>query len=291
MTLLDPQIQYVTVADVRLAYRESGEPNQGTLVLLHGLSECSAFFWRPLIQHFERDYRIVAFDLLGHGDSDKPDSGYEIEHQSALMRAAIKQLGMDRTTLVGHSLGGIIATRMALDEPTLVDKLVLYDAPLSDTPRRNFLMFLQRVPDTAMLLLLAALTPKPLSRLLVSLIPLRWATRAVLWRWRVPFNRQQLDEEFIQHSMRHSSYALMESARNAYLQHNIVRELRQLQAPTCMIVGEDDVLLPESMARKLKYNIPNSELHMIKKAGHVSLIDQPIQFNAVLEQFLAQSVI
>ncbi len=288
--MLDPQVQYVTVDNIRLAYRDCGTRHKGTLVLLHGLSECSAFFWRPLIQHFQHEYRIIAFDLLGHGDSDKPDDGYEIERQSQMLCEALRQLGEERVILVGHSLGGIISTRIALDAPQLVEKLVLYDSPLSDTPHRNFFMFLQRVPDTALLLLISAITPKPLSRIMVGLIPLRWATRAVLWRWRVPYNRQQLDEEFMAHSVRHSSYALMESARNAYMRHNVVAQLRQLEAPTCMIVGEDDVLLPEGMARKLKHNIPNSELHIIKKAGHVSLIDQPVQFNIALEQFLAQKV-
>ncbi|PJF39530.1 MAG: hypothetical protein CUN55_14095 [Phototrophicales bacterium] len=288
--MLDPQIQYVTVDGITLAYRACGIPQRGTMVLLHGLSECSAFFWRPLIRHFEQHYRIIAFDLLGHGDSDKPESGYEIEQQSALLRAAIHQLGETRIILIGHSLGGIIATRMALDEPSLIEKLVLYDAPLSDKPHRNFLMFLQRVPDTALFLLLSALTPKPISKIFVGLIPLRWATRAVLWRWRVPYNRQQLNEEFMQHSVRHSSYALMESARNAYMRHNVMQELRQLQPVTCLIVGEDDVLLPEWMARRIKHHIPNCELYMIKKAGHVSLIDQPVQFNAALEQFLSKNI-
>lgn len=288
----DPQVQFVSVQGLRLAYRVCGGTDDASapaMVLLHGLAESSAFFWRPLVQAFKDRYTIYAFDLLGHGDSDAPETGYEIENQAKLIAEAFQTLGLSQAYVVGHSLGGVIAARLAIEYPTLVNRLVLYDSPLSDKRRNNIRMFMQKVPDTALLLVASFLLPKSFSRLTASLIPLRLATKLTLWRWRVPYNRELLNDEFLEHSLRNSRYALMECVHSAYMHHNIMKDIDRLQQPTCMIVGEKDVLLPISVARRTTRHIPNGEMAIIKKAGHVALIDQPQQFNRALERFLERS--
>ena len=284
---VDPTVQFVNVRGVRLAYRSCGfDTSKPAMVLLHGLAESSAFFWRPLVQEFQEQYQIVAFDLLGHGDSDHPTDGYEIENQALLIVEALEALGLSNTYMIGHSLGGVIAARIAIEYPEIVNKLILYDSPLSDKPQNNIRNFMQKVPDTALLLLLSFLLPKKLARITASLVPIRLALKLTLWRWRVPYRRDLLNDEFIEHSMRNSSYALMECVRSAYMHHNIMQDLHRLQQPTCFIVGDSDMLLPISVARRTVRHIPKGELAIIQSAGHVSLIDQPQQFNHALHQFL-----
>ncbi|NDJ87100.1 MAG: alpha/beta hydrolase [Chloroflexi bacterium] len=286
MLLKDPPVQFVTVDDIRLAYRESGSRTNPSMVLLHGLAETSAFFWRPLIARFQADYHIIAFDLLGHGDSDGPEKGYEIEAQATLVATAITKLGLSRSILVGHSLGGVIAARLTIDYPNLVHSLVLYDAPLSDTPPKNVLRFAQRVPLTALLLVLSVIFPRSMARLALGALPLRWAIKVALRRWRVPYRRERLNREFLDHAIRNSGIVLMECSRSAYLHHNLITDLPKLQTPTCMIVGDTDLLLPVRTAQKLSRLLPMGHLEIIKNAGHVALLDEPEQFNTALLRFL-----
>ncbi len=283
----DPEIQFITVRGLKLAYRESGDSDKPTMVLLHGLAETSAFFWRPLIARFADQYHIVAFDLLGHGDSDVPKNGYEVERQADLIRRAIRKLKLGRVVLVGHSLGGVIAARLAINAPRLVDQLVLYDAPLSAGPRQNIMMFGRNAPFTALMLVASAILPKSLARIALSMIPLRMMTRLVLRRWRVPYRDDHLSSEFLDHAVRNSSVALIQCARSAYIRHNLVRDINRLRLPTCMIVGDSDLLLPVETAQRMAELLPDCTLSIIEEASHVALIDQPEQFNQALEQFLS----
>jgi 4,5:9,10-diseco-3-hydroxy-5,9,17-trioxoandrosta-1(10),2-diene-4-oate hydrolase len=284
--LIDPKVQFVAVNDVQLAYRESGTSTSPPMFLLHGLAETSAFFWRPLIACFERQFRIIAVDLLGHGDSDSPSDGYEIEKQAELIALMMDQLNIPSAIFIGHSLGGVIAARLAIESPSRVQKLILYDTPLSDSPPKNFLMFLRKVPFTALALLSSVVFPKSVSRLALSVAPLRLATRLFLKRWHIPYDPNRLDNEFLDHSVRNSSVALMESARSAYMGHNIVKDLCRLNVPTCMIVGDSDMLVPVSIAERMAKLIPDAKLFIIERASHVSLIDRPQEFNDILTQFL-----
>lgn len=284
--LSDPKIQFISVSDLKLAYRESGTNSQPALVLLHGLAETSAYFWRPLIQHFAPHYHIIAFDLLGHGDSDTPDWGYDVEHQAFLIANALEQMGLSKVILLGHSLGGVIAARLCIDYPHLVQKLVLYDSPLSEGPRKNLMLFLKNVPVTAVMLLGLVIFPRNVARIGMSFVPLRLSTRMILRHWRVPYHPDRMDGEFLDHSTRNSSTALMESVRSAYLDHNIVRDLNRLSIPTCVIVGDSDRLLPVPVAQSFARYIPNVHIEIIEQAGHVALLDQPDLFNRALNKFL-----
>lgn len=285
--LEDPDVQFVTVRGLKLAYRETGSPDNPPMVLLHGLAETSAFFWRPLIARFVDHYHIIAFDLLGHGDSDAPARGYEVERQADLFRRAIRKLNLNRVVLVGHSLGGVIAARLAINAPRLIERLVLYDAPLSAGPRQNIMMFGRNVPFTAIMLMGSAVLPQRLARIALSLIPLRLTTRMILRRWRVPYDDNRLNNEFLDHAVRNSGLALMQCARSAYIRHNLIRDVKHLRVPTCMIVGDSDLLLPVESAQRIAKLLPNCTLAIIEEASHVALIDQPEQFNQALEQFLS----
>jgi len=114
--------------EVRLACFLSGPPDAPPMVLLHALGERSES-WDAVRAEFDRHYRVITIDLRGHGDSDWPgEYSYELMRDDVL--AALDRLGLDRITLVGHSLGGIVAYLIAQDHPDRVDRLVVEDVPL-----------------------------------------------------------------------------------------------------------------------------------------------------------------
>lgn len=282
----DPPLQKITIDGTTLAYRESGTPGKPAMVLLHGLAETSAFFWRPLIAHFWEDYHIFAFDLLGHGDSDKPDEGYETSHQAWLIKEAMKALGATPATWVGHSMGGIIATFVAIDTPDYVSCLVLYDTPLPDTPRKNLKMILRYTPVKSAVMFMPLIVPFMLRLAFASIPFFRTIMKLALITWRIPYHTKLLNHEFLAEAERHSPYALFENAQSVVLKTNLIKELQRLGVPTLIILGDNDLMVPVVEAQQWVQLIQNAELVVVPNAGHVSLLDNPDIFNAAVKRFL-----
>jgi pimeloyl-ACP methyl ester carboxylesterase len=94
------------------------------LLLIHGIGD-SSVTWRSVIPHLARHHTVVAPDLLGHGASDKPRADYSIAGYANAMRDLLSVLGIDRATVVGHSLGGGVAMQFAYQYPERCDRLVL----------------------------------------------------------------------------------------------------------------------------------------------------------------------
>ncbi|WP_353946553.1 alpha/beta fold hydrolase [Streptomyces sp. HUAS MG91] len=116
------------MAGIRLSYEVSGPPDAVPLLLLHGLGEGAAD-WAPVAPAFARDHRVYALDLPGHGHSDWPGR-YSLELMRDDVAAFLDALGLDRTRVVAHSMGGVVAHLLAAAEPERVTRLVLEDVPL-----------------------------------------------------------------------------------------------------------------------------------------------------------------
>lgn len=285
LTAPDPPIQYINVSGVRLAYRESGTPGQPVMVLLHGLAETSAFFWRPLIAHFEAHYHIYAFDLPGHGDSDDLHDGYEASHQAWLIAQALNDLDATPAVFLGHSFGGILSAHIAINWPYLVERLVLYDTPMPDNVRNNIVRLIRYTPLSAALIMGPLVLPL-IARTVFSFIPVRLILKMLLIGWRVPYHPDRINQEFLEQAERHSGTALVEMAQVSFMKINLVKDLNQLSMPTCVIVGDSDLIAPVGDARRWVRLIPDARLVVIPNAGHVSLLDDPDAFNRALEEFL-----
>jgi pimeloyl-ACP methyl ester carboxylesterase len=284
----DPSVQFTVVEGVRLAYRASGDPTKPPMVLLHGIAETSAYFWRDLIAHFERDYHILAFDLLGHGDSARPFRGYSAVRQARLFAGALDNLNLSPAVMVGHSLGGIIAARLCVEYPDHVSDLILYDAHLPRGLFVNLRTMLANVPILALLPVGSMLLPG--AGLVSNIVPFRWAMRIQLTMWRVPLQRENLTPEFLDNYVRHSRVGLAESLRKTFLLEDVVRDLHRIKARTLVVVGDTDVVLPVAIAEDISRRIEGAQLVVIPDAGHVALFDQPEAFCAALEAFLPVTV-
>lgn len=115
-------VQFRTVHGYRRAFRMAG--SGPAVLLIHGISDDSSS-WLPVLPALARRFTVIAPDLLGHGASDKPRADYSVAAFSNGMRDLLDVLGVDRVTVVGHSLGGGVAAQMAYQYPERVDRLVL----------------------------------------------------------------------------------------------------------------------------------------------------------------------
>lgn len=117
----------VTANGIRLSYEVSGPPDGDPLLLLPALGE-RAGDWAPVREVLDRERRVYAVDLRGHGRSDRPGD-YSLELMRDDVIALLDALGLDRVDLVGHSMGGVVAHLVAQARPWRVVRLVLEDAP------------------------------------------------------------------------------------------------------------------------------------------------------------------
>ena len=125
-TVPEGRILELSGADLQVV--DIGPRRAPPIVLLHCFS-CAIDWWDGMMPRLARDHRIVAIDLLGHGGSEKPGSGYTPENQAKLVAEALERLEASDATVVGHSLGGAVGVALAEQSPQLVDRLAIIDMP------------------------------------------------------------------------------------------------------------------------------------------------------------------
>ena len=114
----------LTANGIRQHYLDAGQG--APVVLLHGFPETN-FAWRFQIPVLAEHYRVIAPDLRGYGETDKPATGYDKRNMARDLRELLRELGIEKIALVGHDRGARVATRFAKDYPELVDRLVVMD--------------------------------------------------------------------------------------------------------------------------------------------------------------------
>ncbi len=122
---ISPALQFRTIHGYRRAFRVAG--SGPAILLIHGIGDNSTT-WHTVQAMLARRFTVIAPDLLGHGQSDKPRADYSVAAYANGMRDLLSVLDIDRVTVVGHSLGGGVAMQFAYQFPQLVDRLVLVGA-------------------------------------------------------------------------------------------------------------------------------------------------------------------
>jgi haloacetate dehalogenase len=122
--MIQAQSHTVRANGIRQHYLEAGEGPP--VILLHGFPETS-FGWRFQIPVLAEKYRVIAPDLRGYGETDKPPTGYDKRNMANDIRALMSALGIEKAAIVGHDRGARVATRFAKDHPEALDRLVVMD--------------------------------------------------------------------------------------------------------------------------------------------------------------------
>lgn len=289
MTAEPSKACFVNNYQIQIGYHEWGQPNGQPIVLIHGMAETSEFFWNHLVERFAGTHRIIAFDLLGHGNSSHPNSGDSPTRQIELYHEAMEQLNISYPILIGHSLGGIIATQFAITHPQQLKALVLYDTPIPCGFFGNTRL-LSDVHPFVPLSLMPLLIPG-LAEQLDFLIPdwlRQYLIAHVLWAWKAPYNIKDMTSEFRKQAIRNTHVALRQGLVEWFLFFNLEKKLPQVSLPTFLLVGESDRLLSVHRAQVIASMLPDCELEVVPAAGHVALLDNPHYFLHHLQDFLGR---
>jgi len=131
-TVTEPGGRIVSLPGGDMEVVERGPRDGSPIVLIHCFT-CAINWWDGVMPKLDSDHRVIAIDLLGHGGSEKPSSGYSIENQASMVAGVLARLGVRDAEVVGHSLGGPVAIALAEQSPRLVNRLVAIDSIPDDT--------------------------------------------------------------------------------------------------------------------------------------------------------------
>ncbi len=273
--------QTIDAGGIRTRYRHAGEDGS-PVVLIHGLG-ASAEIWSANIGALASRHRVYVPDLPGFGRTQKPERmDYSPAAYSRFILDFMTALGIGRAALVGHSLGGGVALRVILDDPGRVDRLILvssaglgrevslplriaslpfFDRIFFKPPMPVFTRFLHRLVYDP-----AAITPE-FAHLYHEMFFQPGSVRAFTSILR--------------------TIATLRGARPGILEP--IREgLGTITAPTLILWGRQDRILPVGQAFDAAGRIPGARLHVYERCGHMPNVEYPEEFNRILLDFLAE---
>ena len=260
---------HVRANGINVYYESQGEGEP--LILIAGLG-ATHHLWELQVPSFARRYRVVTFDNRGAGDSDKPSDPYSIALFADDTAALMDALGIDRAHVYGQSMGGMIAQEFALRHPRRLRCLVLgcttFGGPNSVLPSPEAAALLSGMPN----------------------LPEEQAVDRVLELFYSPRYRREHAEEARE---RIQSYFPLRTPPDAYgrqlmacLTFDAYDRLPQIAAPTLVINGAEDALIPPENSRIMAQRIPGAELVLFPETGHLFFHELPEEADAAVTDFL-----
>lgn len=253
-----------------------GRPVHPPLLLLHGFTG-TLDTWRPFVPAWKERYRLVLVDIIGHGRSDSPEdpAQYTMERVTDDLVRILDHFKIEKTNVLGYSMGGRLALALAVSNPTRVNALILEASSpgLADEKERKA----RRESDER----LAARIERDGIEAFVNeweKIPL-FATQKTLpkcVRERVRAQRLQNSATGLANSLR---------GMGTGIQPSFWTELEQLHMPVLLLVGEQDTKFCD-IAKRMKHKLPAAECYRIPEAGHTVHLEQAVIFDTMVMDYL-----
>jgi pimeloyl-ACP methyl ester carboxylesterase len=252
-------------------------PRDGSPIVLLHCYTCAIDWWDRMMPLLEREHRVVAIDMLGFGGAEKPGSGYSMTDQAALVDEALSQLGVEDATVVGHSMGGTVATALSQIPGSPVARLVDIDqAPNNDDFEKDGL------PFTAKLAFTPVIGPA-LWRILPDVSIEEGLEKAFAPGYDVP-------DAFIE-DFRRQTYTSFDDAAQAETdfldEESLDSRLRGSGVPVLAIFGAEEQLYEPEKALAALGALPGAETALVQGAGHSPNVERPARTAALVLGFAA----
>lgn len=249
----------------KLQVVEHGPRGASPIVLIHCFT-CAIDWWDGMMPALQRRHRVVAVDLLGHGGSEKPASGYSIPHQAELVGQALRQLRVRDAEVVGHSLGGGVAVALAQSSPRLVARVVIVDTPPTH--------------DESSLGLVAQLGFAPIIGEAFWRLKPDFAVRKGLSVAFAP--GYDVPDRFVTdvNRMTFTAYDESASAFDDYTgEEPLDRRMRETGKPLMVMMGAEEQIIndPKQALAEYAKQVPGAETHLIAGAGHSPNVEKPAE--------------
>jgi pimeloyl-ACP methyl ester carboxylesterase len=268
MTLEISRVRLAT--GVTLSYAATGDPSGSAVVLLPGPTDS----WRsyaPVLERFPSSLRAIAVSQRGHGDSDKPATGYRVEDFAADAPWLLDALELERAVLVGHSGSCFVTRRVAIDHPERVAGLVLEASPTTLRGNADLTGFVESVVASLRDPIDATFARSFVTDTSSDALPSSFVDELVGELMKVP--ARVWKETFA-----------------GLLAYDELAELGRITAPTLLVWGDADALVDRTMQAMLAQLIRGAELSVYAGAGHTPRWEDPTRFALDVATFAERSL-
>jgi pimeloyl-ACP methyl ester carboxylesterase len=268
------------IAGGRVNYVDIGSGDEPPMVLVHGLGG-QWQNWLENIPRLAQERRVIAPDLPGFGLSEMPSDRISISGYGQMVDALIEHLEIERADVVGNSMGGFVSSEVAVQFPHRVERLALVSAAgiSSASVSRTPVLAVGRIA-TALTAYTAArhraMARRPLTRHLALAFVARHPSK---------FRSDLAWEGFIKGAGKEG----FDDALRACVEYDFRDRLPEIQAPTLIVWGEKDSVIPTKDAEEFERLIPDSRKVVMEDTGHVPMAERPAAFNDLLLDFLADT--
>ncbi|MBD0322597.1 MAG: alpha/beta fold hydrolase [Aldersonia sp.] len=274
------ELKHLDLHGERVAYQDAGEGEP--LLLIHGMAGSSST-WRAMAPMLSKKYRVITPDLPGHGASAKPRGDYSLGAFAAWLRDLLDELGVEKVTIIGQSLGGGVAMQFAYQHPDYCNRLVLISSG-GLGPDVNWILRLLSAPGT---------------ELLMPVIAPQWVlgagNKVRSWLGGVGVRSPRADEMWDAYSSlndRDTRQAFLRTLRSVVdYRGQAVSALNRLYLtsalPTQLIWGDHDTIIPVAHGYAAHEAIPGSRLDVLKGIGHFPHAEEPAQVAAIIDDFVS----
>lgn len=241
---------------MELFYREAGAGSLRTLLLLHG-NTASSLWWERVIPHLPEEWRILAPDLRGCGDSTKPEGDWTMSDLAADVAFFLQALGIDQAVVVGHSLAGGIALQLAAEYPAMVERMVLINSAPIDGLRLGPEAYVE-VPEAVLRYVLGLMMPTA--------------------------PKDAFYAQVVEESVTKSGSARIRHGRALYGM-DLSGAAAALTQPTLVLWGAQDPLVTRAMMERTAAALPNAVLEVWEDVGHSAPVEAPERLAARIVAF------
>ncbi len=258
------------VNSVNLYYELHGPEEAPVLVLNNGLIMNAATSWVFQTETLSKHYRVLQYDCRGQGQSDHPAAPYSMELHADDLAALLEELGIDYAHIAGISYGGEVAQAFVLKYPAKTRSLILIDTVSEVGPELR--LVIESWVDA-----------------LKAQDPLGFFHATVPWNFSpawIAANATTLEDAEERYKL--LDFPAVVNLCETFFEVDFTDRLSEIQVPTCIIVGELDLIKGLPYAKILQKTIPHAELHVIKGAGHATCWERPQEFNSIILGFLTK---
>ena len=259
----------LAVNELTISYNDVGPSDAPTIIFIHGFP-FNKSMWAGQVEALKDGYRLIAYDVRGHGDSDAGQEDFAIELFVNDLLSLMDALKLDRAILCGLSMGGYIAINAVIHYPKRFDALILSDTQCAaDTPegKAKRMKTIESIRENGV----EKYAEESVKNLFA---PESFTTKgkeiAVIKEMILKTPEQVLSKTLLALSKR------KETCSNLY----------KIKIPTLILVGESDKITPPAAARTMHEKIQHSRLTIIEHAGHLANLEHPAEFNGQLQAFL-----
>lgn len=283
--LADPDSRFLDVDGVTIHYKTEGE-NQPVMILLHGFG-ASVFSWREVMAPLAQLGTVIAYDRPAFGLTERPlddewsgINPYSPEGQVALLKGLMDGLDVDSAILIGNSAGGTVALDMALAHPDRVQGLVLVDAAVyggGGTPP-----WVRPILNTPQVEHLGPLLVRQIEARGDAFLDSAWhdpsqITPEIRDGYRKPLRVQNWDRAL---------WELVQASRQSTLN----QRLPGVNAPSLVITGDDDRIVPTEQSLRLADELPSADLVVLPQCGHLPHEECPQPFLTAVQSFVVKNM-